>query len=667
MNLKIRHKIYLGMFSLLLLLGLTLFGVVSRIMTHALMEENRHRGLALGANLAARMTEPLLAMDLFRMRTLAEETVQLGNDIFYIFVLNSSGEPLVHTFNGGFPVQLKTANAVNASQSHHIRLLDTGHQMISDYALPIRIGEDHLGTVRLGLMRTRIQEAIWRLRWSVFLSTGLVILLAGFVGAALSRTLTRRINLLHRSSREVLRGNLSVTTSPQLPKNCWEIMACRKADCPAYGKAHQRCWYVAGTRCPQCLAGDYAQKERACRQCQVYRKCSGDELQGLAEIFNCMTRVLGGHLDELSQAKQTLTEQRQLLRTVLDASPDVVSLMDDQFRYRAVNKAFCKWVGRSEADILGKNDFDLFREKIARKYRHEDRRVMERGITVTVERRMPAKPSEKWLHVVKIPVLDAAGQVIGRLFSGRDVTQSKQIQEQLTQAQKMEATGRLTAGIAHEINTPLGIILGYTQLMIQQANPDTQMHADLKLVEKHTKNCRKIVSDLLRFSRRTKSEVLTFDVNDAVEEAISVVQHTLEMDRVLIEAIYADESLMIKGELEKLKQVFINLLGNAHDAIGRAGQVHVTTRRASVNNNILVTVADTGCGIAADKLDQVFDPFFTTKPAGKGTGLGLAVTFGIIQAHGGKITVESPPTGMDEAFHTAFYIVLPAAEPATGD
>jgi len=153
-KLGFRSKIYIGILSLLILLGIVIFFVVSRIMTESLLEENRNRGISISVNLAARMIEPILAMDFLRMKNLVDETVQLSDDIFYTFVLDSEGKPLVHTFKGGFPVDLKNANTVADNQKFSMRLLDTGKELIYDYAVPVFIGSDRLGTVRIGLLQT---------------------------------------------------------------------------------------------------------------------------------------------------------------------------------------------------------------------------------------------------------------------------------------------------------------------------------------------------------------------------------------------------------------------------------------------------------------------------------------------------------------------------------
>ena len=643
MKLGFRSKIYIGLFSLLLLLGIVIFFVVSMIMKEALLEENRNRGISIGSTLAARMAEPVLAIDFLRMKTLVDETVQLSDDIFYTFVLDDMDKPLVHTFKGGFPVELKGANNVSAIHKYSIRLLDTGKQLIYDYAFPIIIDKDRFGTVRLGLLRTKIQEAINRLWWSTFLSTGIVIIIAIFVGTAVAVPVTRRVKILHKSSEQALLGNMNIQTAPILKKNCWEIMHCDKKECTAYGKIHQRCWYLAGTLCPDCVEGEYAQKISSCKNCQVYYRCSGDEIQSLAESFDTMTLSLKTHLSELKSAEKTLKEQRQLLRTVLDATPDFVFLQDLLSVYRTANKSFCNMVSRQEEEIIGKTDLDLFPKHRAETYLKEDFKILETDKPMVKECKISGSNGSKWLHIVKIPVYEADGKIGGLLCSGRDITELKRVQEQLAQAQKMESIGQLIAGIAHEINTPMGIILGYVQLLLEETEPESQAYNDLKIIEKQTRICKKIVADLLRFSRRTESTMSPLNINDTIEDVLSVVEHTYKLDRVSIVRRLNSDLPAIVGDKEKLKQAIINLVNNAFDAIGEEGSITISSLYDPLLDEVVINILDTGHGIQPGKIDRIFDPFYTTKPVGKGTGLGLAVTFGIIQEHNGKIEVESPP------------------------
>jgi PAS domain S-box-containing protein len=537
MRIGFRTKFYIGLFSMLLLLGVITCIVVTRVMQTALLEENRKLGLAIGTSLAAQAVEPTLAMDFLLLRSLMIDTLRLEKEIRYAFIQDAGGAPLAHSFEGGFPSALKTANAVAADQPFQIRFLNTGAELVYDFAIPILAGEERLGTLRLGLTHNRVRQAVGHLVWVLVMSTGFVLLVAGFVGAGLLRHVTWRIERLHRSTEEALRGNLEVHAAPPLKKNCWEIMACANQDCPAYQDVYHRCWYLAGTLCPYCAAGDYAQKIGDCAQCPVYRRCAGDEIQTLAESFDSMVLSLRTHLSDLRDAEKTLKDQRQLLRTVLDGIPDFITLQDRHASYRAVNKAFGRILGRNVAEIVGKTNFDLLPRRMAEKFQAEDQAIYATGKSLVKETRTRTPSGERWFHVVKLPIYDADGHHAGFLCTGHDITDLKRIQEQLYQAQKMEAIGRLVAGIAHEINTPLGIALGFVQVLREEEAADSQIGRDLETVEKQIQVCKKIVADLLKFSRQSDTRHLPLDINETIEEVLAVVAHTLEINRVKLKRL----------------------------------------------------------------------------------------------------------------------------------
>jgi signal transduction histidine kinase len=246
-----------------------------------------------------------------------------------------------------------------------------------------------------------------------------------------------------------------------------------------------------------------------------------------------------------------------------------------------------------------------------------------------------------WFHMVKVPVYDE-DRIAGLLLTARDITEIKQYQEKLVQTVKMEQLGKLAGGVAHEINTPLGIILGYTQMLLEDLPQDVESHEYLQIIEKQTKICRRVVADLLGFSRQMESRMGEIDLNASIAEVVQLVRHPFKQSWIDIQTSLDPGVPPIIGDREKLKQVWINLLNNAFDAIGQDGAIWVKTRMCPRGNRVLVTVADTGAGITPQDLKKIFDPFFTTKAPGAGTGLGLSVSFGIIQGHQGTITALSP-------------------------
>ena len=226
-------------------------------------------------------------------------------------------------------------------------------------------------------------------------------------------------------------------------------------------------------------------------------------------------------------------------------------------------------------------------------------------------------------------------------FLVKDIEQRRLMERQMAQAEKLASIGQLSAGVAHEINNPLGIILGYTQLLIKNKGSEQERHEDLKTIEKHARNCKTIVEDLLNFSRESEPETDVVQIHDVIDDVLNFMQHHANLGDIQVETEYDSRAPLLQLDEKKIKQVFINLIMNAKHAIENGGMIKITTRFDSQLNLLSIMVADTGHGIEKKNLSRIFDPFFTTKPTGEGTGLGLSVSYGIIKNHGGDIAVAS--------------------------
>lgn len=661
-KLGFRTKISLSIVAILLLFGIGLSLIISKWVSQALLDENRIRGISNAVNLSARVVEPILSEDLLELKNLVDQLSRTDKDVTYTFILDRAGKPLVHTFSGGFPIELIQANAVQQGEVYHIQLLSTGSELINDFAVPVLIGKARLGTVRIGMSHVRVQKVVREILWAIVLSIGIGILIVGFVSTALARTVTRKIQVLHHAAEEIIKGNLDVRTAPSLQSRCWEIMSCNQRECPAYGDERGRCWYLVGTLCPTCVDGRYEKKIDSCRHCEVYRSQAGDEIQDLAEFFDVMALTLKERLQALRQTEDNLKQQQRLFQTILDVTPDMVSLQDQELRYQAVNKAFCQFAGKREIEILGKADGEVFSGAQAEENQQENREVLEKQHTLNVEKRLEGLDGGRWLHVVKTAVVSPEGRVSGVLGTLRDITELKNFQDRIIRSQRLESIGQLAAGIAHEINTPLGIILGYAQLSKEDVQPGTEIHESLSTIEKYARISRTIVADLLRFSRHTESVKRPLDVNQILHQVTGVVEHTYGLERITIVRDLQEALPLVFGDQEKLEQAFVNLLNNARDAIGSDGRIQIGTTFDPAEKEVVLRVSDTGKGISPEIRDRIFDPFFTTKGVGKGTGLGLSVTFGIVRDHGGKIDFESTygGTGSADKTGTTFIIRFPA-------
>ncbi len=642
-QLKFRTKLNLGISAILIAMAALLLPMVGSMNAKALVEESKKRGATLAESLAARAVDPILARDFLRLKNMVDEQIAVG-DIVYVFVQDGLGHVLAHSFRKGFPVDLIQANSVDDGTKVQIQLLADRTSRIYDFASPVSVGGDRLGTVRVGLSKTRINALVNRqLTTMAGLFAG-ALFFATALGSIFARRVAHRLAQLREHAEAMLMGNLDTQSGPADGVHCWERQNCGLKSCPAYGETRRRCWYIAGTMCPDCNDDDGSSgKQDSCRMCNVYRDSAGDELQDLAETFDVMALSLKTHIGGLRDAERSLRDQQRLMRTILDVTPDRVSLVDTRLRYQACNRSFAEYVGLELYEIVGKTDFDLFDEKIAEVRHLEARDILESGKRLDTQVMLKDDGDERWFHVVCIPVHDEDGSISGLLRTARDITDVKGYERQLLQAQKMESLGLMAGGVAHEINTPLGIILGYAQLLQEDVEDGSQIHDDLRIIEKQTQVCKKIVADLLGFSRQDHSAKRPMCFNNSVMEAVSLVRHTFDLDRVEILSELDDRFPIIYGDPEKLKQVWINLLTNSRDAMPDGGGVIVIRTRLDTPAGIVsLWVADSGEGIPSDKLKNIFDPFYSTKPVGVGTGLGLSVSFGIIEDHDGEILATSP-------------------------
>ncbi len=664
-RLKFETKLNLGIIAIVLGMALVLLPVVARMTSTAMVEENKLRGIAMAESLAARAVDPLLAQDYLRLRNMVGET----GDMVYAFVQNADGRVVTHSFPKGFPVDLMQANAVGDEQGIHVQLLDTGQIFIYDFAAPVVVAGERIGTVRVGLSKSRISGTTRQLVSAIATMFGGVLLAAMALGSIFARTVTQRLGELRSHAEELVTGSLE--TLAILPKEhfCWEIMHCRENECPAHQDRMRRCWLIPETKCAShaCKLGP---KPASCHDCPVFQQSVGDEIQDLSETFDFMAYTLRDHIRGLREAQQILTRQQRLLSTVLDMNPDLFSMVDTRMVSQAANRAFAQSVGKSVAEIQGLNDFHLFPEDEAERRNLEGREVLVTGKRVDRQERVDGQKGQKWFHVVQIPVHDESGHIVGLMRMDRDITDIKAYEQQLIQAQKMESIGKLAGGVAHEINTPLGIILGYAQLLKDDTPPESQQAQDLGIIEKQAKVCRKIVADLLGFSRQAVSDKREMCFNNSVMESVSLVRHSFSLDRVEIVTRLDDSFPIIYGDPERLKQVWLNLLNNAKDAIPKGGGVIVVSTQLNTPQGIVtMQVMDSGMGIDEAAKKKIFDPFFTTKAVGQGTGLGLSVSFGIIKDHMGEIRVDSPlpadadfpplPPGAGRGPGTVFTVDIP--------
>ena len=271
-----------------------------------------------------------------------------------------------------------------------------------------------------------------------------------------------------------------------------------------------------------------------------------------------------------------------------------------------------------------------------------------------------AAEGEATVNIAITPLVSREMEQIGRLVIFDDITHRAELERRLVQADKLSSIGLLAAGVAHEVNTPLAVISTYAQMLARQVQGDEQKSRMLDKISRQTFRASEIVNSLLNFSRASGTELVNVQINSVIQETLSLLEHQLRKAGVETEARFAPDLPKIQGNAGKLQQVFLNLILNARDAMEPKGRLEVVTR--AVGNRVEIEVMDSGHGIAPEHLSMIYDPFFTTKGAGRGTGLGLSVTYGIIQEHGGHIEAAARENG-----GTCFRLQFPLLQkPAAG-
>ena len=349
-------------------------------------------------------------------------------------------------------------------------------------------------------------------------------------------------------------------------------------------------------------------------------------------------------------------EERNLLRTIIDNMPDCIYAKDSSARKIVANPADVKnFMGcKTEADAIGKTDFDLFPHDIAASFFTDDQTVLWRGQSIINREEKVIKPDGevRWLLTTKVPWRDFNGKIIGLVGIGRDITDKKRLEEQSQRAQRMEIIGQLASGIAHDLNNILEPILASTALLRQKVQDKEGLEL-LDSLEANAKRVGDVVKQVLWFGRKLEGKRDPVNPGQLLKDVVRIISGTFSKS-IEVETDIAADVHSVTGNQTQLHQVLLNLCVNARDAMPTGGKLKLGVRNFTVdaqfaNSNaeakpgpyVLFEVTDTGYGIPLEIRDQIFEPFFTTKKEGKDRGLGLSTALFIVKNHGGFIEAKS--------------------------
>lgn len=370
----------------------------------------------------------------------------------------------------------------------------------------------------------------------------------------------------------------------------------------------------------------------------------GDEIGELTASFNQMAR-------HLFDAQEEMRKQAETLRSIFESISDPLALVNPDCSLAMTNETYRDWVFRGSGAVFTKRchpencDADTmcpvcFLEKVKR----EKKAVSEYW----------EGHDGRYYYIHLYPVFDEKGDVIKVVHYVKDVTEKREMEEQMRLAEKMAAIGQLSAGIAHEINNPLGGIRLCFNNLISTAMDNETKKTHIEVINTGLERIQGIIRQLLDFSKKTSLSISPVSVNKLIDNVLQLIEYSANKKGIEIIKNNSDRIPDVMVDRNKIEQVFLNIILNAIQAMNGPGKLIIKT---SLNNgHCIISFMDTGPGIPHDVMPYIFDPFFTTKPVGEGTGLGLSVSKSIIEQHGGRITVESTE-GMTE-----FKIELPVAD-----
>ncbi len=382
-------------------------------------------------------------------------------------------------------------------------------------------------------------------------------------------------------------------------------------------------------------------------------------------------------LERLVEARtKELNKSELMLRSLFQNAQDGILIMDENGNILDVNRALCDIHGFDKNTLIGANivlleaheDDELFRERMVR---------LLSGESLLYETRHYRKDGSKVNLEVSSKVIEVDGRRLIQSFY-RDITEKKKMQAQLVHSQKMESIGQLAGGIAHDFNNILTSILGFTELILLKDDVDESVAGKVRTIEKVSRQAVQMVSKLLSFARRGYFEPVPFSIDKAIEDTLEMMSRLVPKEVTVLKEL-GTPLAVVEGDVSMMEQVLMNLIINARDAMPKGGTLTVRTSAVELGPSDLeigadvqrgmyvnILVGDTGVGIPEGDVPHLFEPFFTTKEKGKGTGLGLAMVYGIVKEHKGYITVKSRP-GRGADFNVYIPLCVKKSRPAKSE
>ncbi|MGQ9630576.1 MAG: PAS domain S-box protein [bacterium] len=362
------------------------------------------------------------------------------------------------------------------------------------------------------------------------------------------------------------------------------------------------------------------------------RKFSDDEIELVQTVANQVSIAV-----EKARLFEEVSRAKSEWENTFDSISDMIFIHDGDFNILRANRALADRLGMSPEGIVGRKCYEVL--KCSREVCPYVG-VMESGGTVVEE--FENFPWEGVFEITAAPIRGHEGSIVGSVHVIRDITEQKRLERHLLQSEKMSALGGLVAGAAHELNNPLTGVMGFAQLLLMDPNLDEGTKADIEKINREADRAGRIVRSLLAFARSCQPEKRPVDINGVVVSALESCANDMRASNVEVVKDFHPALPTTMADSNQLRQAFSNIINNAiHAMLEHSGGGTLTVKTNLVSDMIKVEFSDTGPGIPRENLNKIFDPFFTTREVGKGVGLGLSVSYGIVREHNGRIYAEN--------------------------
>lgn len=612
-NTNLKNKIFFFTTAVILLISVFIALFTRWVLISSLTSELKERGLGIGHSIAESSRGYILTKDIPQLISLIFDA-RLGvrkHLVDYVYITDKQDKILAHTFITDFPVKLRNSNPIEPDKKDGVVLLRLEGKFVYDVAVPVTEGIYRIGSVHIGLEKQHIDQLIGKLRTTFLGFVSAVTILFFIISHHLSKYITRPIRELIKVSDEISRGNFKITHNLE----------------------------------------------------NVDSMGIKDEVRQLSTSFMNMTNRI---MD--SQAK--LTESENKYRSLFTGGPNPIFVLDrETLRILSANPSAEETYGYAKENLIGKFFTDLGSFELD-KVQQADFQAQHAGKITTIGSKIQCRTKGGDLLYVNVhacPVRYQDKDAV--ILATTDITEMVEKDNQLIQASKMTTLGEMSAGIAHELNQPLNAIkMGneFIDMMIEKKEkiPEKNLLQIVKEVSSQVDRAVDIIDRLRDFGRKADFTKEKININKPVQGVLDIIGRQLRLQNIDIQFKMDEDIPPILAHRNRIEQVIFNLITNARDAInqkleagGESQGNCILIETHAREDQVMVTVSDTGIGMDTLLKERIFEAFFTTKKMGEGMGLGLSITNGIVEDYGGKIDIKSL-----EGQGTTFELSFPAAK-----